>query len=278
MELCLITPAAHCDRTKLLPGRFCLANVEDEGYREMFAAYAKNGYDVVLDNGVFEDDPIDIEKYFKVIRQIRPRVVVAPDLMNANAEVNLQHALAFVAAAKDECTIPELMFVPQCERDDPQGYKMAIMNAIESKQFQWLGICRNGCNNAFNRFTHTTDESLNKFFFGAWAERLGILERVREMGVRFHLLGIGGDLNLLQNLWWVDRADTASLFFQATLGELVNKNGTLSENVNRPADYFRRDFGPSHDWLPHLKHNCTSALAYASKAARLKHIILKDRI
>ncbi len=282
MELCLITPAAHCQWTGLLPGRFCLANVKHDGYRELFAKATHDGYEVVLDNGVFENALVDNAEYIDVICEIKPRVVVAPDLMNANAQVNLQHAYDFANSVKitaySRVDVPELMFVPQCERSDIDGYTDTITNAINSGLFHWLGICRNACFNAFGQFTGTENEAVNKFFFGAWAEQYGILKLAREKGVRFHLLGIGGNLWMLQYLWWVDRADTASLFFQATLGETVSRDGVLSEEVSRPPDYFRCDFGPSTGWLPMLKVNCTAALKYATAAARLRHKILKDRI
>ncbi len=280
MELCLIVPTAHVEWTSLLPGRFCLANIKHDGYRELFATATREGYGVVLDNGVFENELVNNAQFIEVIREIRPQVVVVPDLMNANAHTNLKHAFNFVdELPTEELTyVPELMFVPQCQRNDAEGYKKALWEAINSGQFQWMGICRNACNNALSRFTHTADESMNKFFFGGWAERLGILDLAREKKVRFHLLGIGGNLAMLQYLWWVDRADTASLFFQATLNITPSMSGMLSEDVSRPADYFRRDFGPAAKWKNALQYNCREALKYASMAARLRHSILKDRI
>ncbi len=283
MELCLIVPIAHIEWMKLLPGRFCLANVEHDEYRQAFGDAVRKGYEVVLDNGAFEGELVDIELYTKLIHELGPRVIVVPDLLNGNAQKNLQHALDFTVdydyTIKDYFSKDiELMFVPQCERNDVMGYKSTILTAIRSERFQWIGICRNSCYNAFVQYTHTDDESMNKFFFGAWAQQNGILKAARERKTRFHLLGIGGNVSMLQYLWWADRADTASLFFQATLGETVNKGGILSEAVSRPPDYFRRDFGPSSMWEAKLRFNCNAALMCATAAVRLKNKILKDRI
>lgn len=281
MELCLIAPAAHVRQTSLLPGRFCLANVAQNcrsEYQEFFSDQTAAGYEVVLDNGAFEGELVSDDQYVGAINVIKPQVVVAPDLLNVHAQDNLAHAIEFADNHIKLLEHTQLMFVPQCTRGNDASYLTAILDAIKSGHFHWLGICRNACFNAFGQYTHTEDEAVNKLFFGAWAEQKGILDIARLRGIRFHLLGIGGDLNMLRYFWWVDRADTASLFFQATLGEHVSRHGRLVEHVSRPADYFRRDFGPPEGWLATLKYNCAAALIYASEAARLKHKILQDRI
>ncbi len=278
MELCLITPAKHVDWMRLLPGRFCLANIKNERYLNAFIEAGKEGYDVVLDNGAFEDALVDDGKYLEIAHMLKPGVLVAPDLMNARAQSNLEYACNFAARVTASELTPDLMFVPQCERNDVAGYRMAIEDAITSGLFKWIGVCRNSCFNAFGQYTHTLNENLNKFYFGVCAERAGILKLAREKGVRFHLLGIGGDIFMLQYLWWVDRADTASLFYQATLGERVSPYGTLSEAVGRPCDYFQRNFEADHLWREALTHNCQEAQKYATAAKRKRYEILKDRI
>lgn len=278
MELCLVTPAKHVDWMRLLPGRFCLANITDSKYRRSFINAVEEGYDVVLDNGAFEGELVDTNTYLAVANIIKPGVLVAPDLMNARAQSNLTHACNFATRFEMAGLNAELMFVPQCERNDVAGYKSALEVAIKSKYFKWLGICRNSCFNAFGQYTHTLNENMNKFYFGVWAERNGILELARAVGVRFHLLGVGGDIFMLQYLWWVNRADTASLFHQATLGERVSPCGMLSDTISRPPDYFQRDFTPDHKWEELLTHNCREAQKYATAAKRKRYEILKDRI
>lgn len=278
MELCLITPTKYVKWMRLLPGRFCLANITTPGYQEAFIAAAKDGYDVVLDNGAFENALVDVNKYIEVARKIQPGVLVAPDLLNFNAEVNWTFARGCAERFKMSGLNSELMFVLQCKRNAKQRYKKVLEEAIKSKLFKWIGICRNFCFNAFVQYTHTLNENMNKFYFGVWAEQNGILELARSEGVRFHLLGIGGDIFMLQYLWWVDRADTASLFYQATLGRTVSPSGVLSEVISRPPDYFRRVFGAEHTWDEKLIHNCKEAQKYATAAKRLRYEILKERI
>jgi len=278
MELCLITPAKHTSWMRLLPGRFCLANIKDEMYIRAFKEASKEGYDVVLDNGAFEDALVDDSTYLAVARTIQPKVLVAPDLMNADSQANLICAFGFAERVIASELDTELMFVPQCERGNTYRYRKSIEAAIESDKFQWLGICRNSCFNAFGQYTHTLNENINKFYFGVWAAQNGILETARSKGIRFHLLGVGGDIFMLKYLWWIDRADTASLFYQATLGEKVSPCGMLSEAVSRPPDYFQRNFGADHTWRAVLVHNCYEAQKYTTAAKRLRYDILKERI
>jgi len=256
-----------------------LGHVKDAKYRDMFIQAAKN-YEVVLDNGAFEDSLVHKEEYFELISQMKPAIVVAPDLLNANANANLRVGIEFAEELRDRMgrNTPQIMFVPQCERGDTEGFYFAINEALNSHKFQWLGICRNACYNAFGRLTHTADESINKLFFGMWAEQNVILQRAREEGVRFHMLGIGGNFALLQKMWWVERADTASLFFQSTLGNHISRDGILSEAVYRPPDFFYRDFGPDKEWADALTFNCNVALKYASNAKRLRNEVLGERI
>jgi hypothetical protein len=284
MDLCLITPVAHLDCRTLLPGRFCLANIANkhDAYKYAYQEDAKAGYDVVLDNGAFENELVNKLAFIGAIDAINPRVVVAPDILNGDSTENLELAMDFVTTYAATLTGRETMFVPQCTEGDATGYLKSIHTAISS-DFHWIGICRNACFNAFGALTHTKDESLNRWYCGIELEREGILERAREKGVRFHMLGIGNDYDLLARCWWVDRADTASLFFQATQGHIIDANAMLPDHVSRPKDYFRRDFNldMKHEKLTIrqlMLYSCIRAQEFSTKAARLKQEILGGRI
>lgn len=281
MELCLITPAYHLDCAELLSGRFCLANVavKDKVYLEFFKQASESGYEVVLDNGAFEGDLLEDAQFVEVAEEIKPKALVVPDLLNADSRRNYNYALGFITGYQDDNHTPfELMFVPQCTRSDTGGYLRSITDAIDSGFFRWIGVCRNACYNAFGKYTKTDNESINKLFFGAWAEYMGILRHAREKKIFFHLLGIGNDFRMLQFLWWVERADTASLFFQGVLGNRVSKCGLLSGKVSRPHDFFLRNFSLNALQKSHITFNCQKASEYATAAARLRGQIYKERI
>jgi len=266
MDLCLITPVKYVWLTRLLPGRFCLAQIaiKHTAYREFFRKEALNGYRVILDNGAFENDLISDKDLIQLAEELSPTILIVPDLLGGDAKENFDKAVSF---AKGLSSIDwELMFVPQCKPGDTSGYEIALVDAIESELFKWIGIARVPLANAFSAFTHTTDESLNKFYFGAWAEAKGIFKFAKEKDVHFHMLGIGNNLSLLKHCWWAETADTASLFFQATLGNKVCRKGVLPGEISRPKDYFLRDFGPEHLWLGLLRHNCKEALKYAERS------------
>jgi len=285
MELSLICPVKHIEWTKLLPGRFCIAPValKHEVYRNYFADAAIAGYKVILDNGVFEGKRLQEDDYIGLARLIKPRVLVIPDIINAGVDANYGEALSFIELVKVEelnnslYEPVELMFVVQCEKDDTEGFWRVIDRAMMNEDIQWIGICRDAIYNAFSKWTHTEDQELNRFFFAAQLQK-------REYGaanissVKWHFLGIGAHLDLLQYYWFVDAMDTASLFYQSTLGNMVTAEGIMTGELKRPKDYFVRDFGPEEEWTDFLRGNCITALAFAQQADALKRHILGGRL
>lgn len=288
MELSLITPVEHIKHTALLSGRFCIAPVaiQHEAYRRYFTQDSGAGYKVILDNGVFESDKVQDEDYIGLARAIKPRVLITPDTINRSAEDNYTCGRGFAELVKVEelnNVLPEpieLMHVVQCEKDDDDGFWRVIGDILAGETFQWIGICRDAVYNAFSQFTHTEDQELNRFFFAAslmeafpGKEGLALI-----LGKKWHFLGIGKRLDLLQYYWFVDAMDTASLFYQSTLRNLVTDHFFLPGTLKRPKDYFIRDFSPEDDWVNHLKHNCAFALKPAQQADQRRRRILGGRL
>lgn len=272
MELSLICPVAHLEHTALLAGRFCIAPValKHRAYKAYFTDAAEAGYKVILDNGIFEDDKVQDEDYINLARHIKPRVLVVPDIINSGAEENLAAADKFADLVKVEelnNVLPEpveLMHVLQCEKDDDKGFWAALQIALLSDTYQWIGICRDAVYNAFSQYTHTDDQELNRFYFAASLQEFYSVDDI--LGKKWHFLGMGKHLRLLQYFWFVDAMDTASLFYQSTLQHRVTPEGILPGELKRPKDYFTRDFGMSGLWLDGLKHNCEQALYWAQQA------------
>lgn len=284
MELSLICPVKYIEQTSLLAGRFCIAPVamKHPDYKRYFANASHNGYSVILDNGVFESDKVPDKEYIDLARLIKPRVLVAPDTINAAAKKNLAEADKFVELVHKEnmqSVMPhplDFMYVVQCEKNDEDGFWDVLGDVLVEDTYQWIGICRDAMFNAFSQFTHTEDQELNRFYFAArlmaafpGKEGLGLI-----LGKKWHFLGIGGRLDLLQYYWFVDAMDTASLFYQATLRNKVTEEFILPGVLKRPKDYFIRDFGHKGCWLDVLEYNCLAALAVAQKAdTRRRHIL-----
>lgn len=278
MELSLIVPVAHLELTKLLPGRFCIGSVAAAYpvYESYFRRASAAGYKVILDNGVFEDEVLDDTVYIELARSIQPTVLVVPDTIGSDAQTNWEKALAF-AGRNNLDPKWELMFVPQCECNDAAGLANVFDEWLHSPRFKWVGICRDAIYNAFGKYTNTEDQELNRFHFSVWAQHYEYMERALAAGKKFHFLGIGERLDLLQYYWFVNSMDTASFFYQSTLGVAASR-GKLLQVAKRPRDYFTRNFGPESDWLPLLKHNCRHALHYASEAQKLRNRIEGKRL
>ena len=284
MELSLICPVKHIERTSLLTGRFCIAPIamKHTVYKDYFVNAAIDGYKVMLDNGIFEDVKVQNEDYINFARYMQPRVLVIPDVINRGADANYYAALKFIDLVKEEDLNDslrepiELMFVIQCEKDDTEGFWTGIANALTNPDMQWIGICRDAVYNAFSRWTHTEDQELNRFFF---ATRLqAVYHTSLILKKKWHFLGIGSRLDLLRHFWFVDAMDTASLFYQSTIRNRVTEEFFLPGSLKRPKDYFIRDFGHEGCWIDVLEHNCQAALIVAQQAASNKRRILGGRL
>jgi len=265
MELSLICPVQHIEWTELLTSRFCLAPVAllNDVYHQYFANASERGYKVTLDNGVFEENKVRDTEYIHLARSIGAEVVVIPDTINATAEANWSTALRFIELIKTHHAC-KLMFVLQCGKDDTVGFWDILDKAMDNENIQWIGICRDAVYNAFSKWTHTEDQELNRFYFAAQLQDRYSVEEILKK--KWHFLGIGAHLDLLPYFWFVDAMDTASLFYQATLGRKVTDEYILPGDLKRPKDYFLRDFSPEVNWVDLLKYNCWAALHTAQQA------------
>jgi len=278
MELSLICPVQHVEYTNLLAGRFCLAPValRYDTYCQYFADASQNGYKVILDNGVFEENKVKDGEYIDLARSIGAHVVVIPDTINVGAEENWEVAVEFVDKIRKVASTVELMYVVQCSKGDTQGFWSTLLRALNYIDIQWIGICRDAVYNAFSEWTHTEDQELNRFFFAARLQEDFPVDKI--LSKKWHFLGIGSHIDLLQYFWFVDAMDTASLFYQATLGKQVSDEFILPSELKRPKDYFLKNFSPENDWVATLKYNCWAALYMAQQADINRRKILGGRL
>lgn len=279
MQLSLITPVAHLKYTALLPGRFCIAPIaaKHKEYREYFKNAAIDGYKVILDNGVFENDKLKDNAYIDLACEMQPKVLVIPDTINAAADKNWVAALAFIELANVVNGLGdiELMFVPQCKMNDDANFWSTIECAWGHENIQWIGICRDAVRNAFTQWTHTEDQELNRFYFAAELQKRFSVAYITSK--YWHFLGVGNRWDLLQYYWFVDSMDTASLFYQSTLDILMTEEGFMPSKLKRPPDYFSRDFSDAH-WSDVLEENCKRALLCAQQATISRKKILGGRL
>jgi len=278
MELSLITPANYFTFSRILPGRFCIASAafEHPEYKEFFKKEAQRGKRVVLDNGVFENDQLDQQILLDLAQEIQPKVLIVPDVISSNAQVNWQYAKTFVTCQpKTTYFGGEWMFVPQCKMDDTKGFERVLRDVIKSKEFKWIGICRDAVANAYSKYTNTDDQELNRLFFSWHCSQL--IGDALANGKRFHFLGIGDNVWALQHYWYVDAMDTASFFWQGSLGNIVHQ-GVLQTRLRRPKDYFEREYTscPYQSLVQNVRFNCEAALVFAQEADKLRRRVLRE--
>jgi len=279
MELSLITPIAHLEYTKLLPGRFAIAPIalKSDSYCEYFAQAAKDGYKVILDNGVFENDKVSDDEYIALAQDLKPSVLIIPDTINGPALGNWHDAQHFINQLDDVAGV-QLMFVPQCAKNADDGFWTVLDCAINHPAIAWIGICRDAVYNAFGQYTGTKDQELNRFYFAAELQTRYTIEQI--LSVKWHFLGMGNRFDMLPYFWFVDSMDTACLFYQSTLNNQMTSQYILPGNLKRPKDYFMHDFKPHDVWAFNslLQKNCSAALEMAQKADVMRREILGGRL
>jgi len=293
MELSLICPPQHIEYTSLLPGRFCLADVAlaNHAYRDYFGTASDDGYEVILDNGVFEGNLIQDKELLELMTVLRPAVLIIPDILNGHTETNYQRALDFLETAvpiRDaQSPKTKFMFVPQCtypshclntnERNAKrERFWHWLWQAVSNKDISWLGICRDAVFNAFGDITQTQDQEINRFYFGCLFQPGG-LETLKISNVKLHYLGVGDDVNMLRYYWYVDSMDTASFFWHGTYYNKM-QCGRLPSVLKRPKDYFRRPFTMERSMDEAIKWNCQQAQVMSDQANALRRIINRERV
>lgn len=282
MELSLICPVSEIESTKLLSGRFCLANIAAKypTYLEYFTQATADGYQVILDNGIFEDDQIAPEQFASIIETVQPAIVIAPDTIMGDAEKNLERGRKFaIGITSTFPDVKQICFVPQCVIGDLLGFQKVLIAAIEDPLFQVIGICRDAVYAAFNQYTHSQEQEVNRYFFSCWAQKEGYIQLAQSLGKKWHFLGVGDHWHLLQYYWFVDYMDTASLFWNSING-VEMKNGVFPTMLRRPLDYFFRDYNGllTEEILELLIFNCQQAQQYVDKANALARKLKGKRI
>jgi hypothetical protein len=280
MKLCLITPTAHVDMTPLLPGRFCIASeaIKYGKYFEFFKDSAARGEEVILDNGVFENELLTDEQLLELANVMRPPVLIVPDVINSRASENWERAQKFLGKMDSKCQTwkPETMFVLQTERKQESAFWTYFEKWLNDPTMFWIGICRDACRNAFEQHTFTRDQELNRFYFLAEVQRRGYLPQLQQSDKEIHLLGCGNNIWMLQYAWFVSSCDTASLFWQgASYDNTLNNVTARFPDLKRPYNYFDIDYNSSiynesSKWIRSVQQNCRVAQAIAYKADELR--------
>ncbi len=280
MQISLITPIAHLDYSYLLPGRFCIASIAAKhmDYRKFFRDASYAGYTIIMDTGTFEDNLISQERYLELILEIQPDIVVAPDIIGGDTFEGFETAVAF-AKRVEACWLakaeqvskstPAIMFVPQCIRGQTYVFEQVLDAFLDEGSLQWLGVCRDAVYNAYGHFTQTKRQELNRFYFASRLQALPVFEALREAKKKFHFLGVGERIDMLQHYWFVDSMDTTAPFWQGYLGANAIA-GILPTIMKRPYDYFTRPYPGLEETESLIKHNCLILACYANKALDLR--------
>jgi len=192
--------------------------LQDREYADFFKARRVWGDDIILDQGAAElGAAIDEELIMKVAEDLRPTIVVAPDVIHNGFETVLRTG-TFIEKYEAQLRSwgVKIMAVPQGE--NPAIYLSCFMLFNTSSKIDWLGI--------------------SKFHPADFGNRAKLLSSLEEFVTKpCHLLGVGGlvsDLVEEREFEFAKANDTAKAI------KLALQGLTLAEGDKRKPvkDYF----------------------------------------
>ena len=281
MELCLITPAHFVDYTRYLSGRFCIAPValKYPEYKEFFLESAQLGYEIVLDNGAFEGEVIADAQLHDLACEMSAKIVIAPDLYGESTVGSYEESLKYAGYAQSQKAPYQLMMVLQSAPISGFLAREAFWGQVDNMkdgdtEFSWWGIPRILCHNLYARDTGVMEQEYLRLMFHMQACEMGLFKDTKR---KFHLLGIGDHVHMIENFWWASRADTASFFWQSACGNQMDE-GILHTRVARPKDYFditgsRKEVQENENFNSTLYHNCFQAQEIATRAKERRRTV-----
>lgn len=278
MKPALITPTAFVNHSDLMPSLFCIGSIamRSKYYRRFFIDRTEGGKrTVILDNGAFEGNLLTASELHDLAVEIKPSVVVAPDLYGGNTAESYSLSQSFVESEQDyyrdiEIPVPwEFMLVMQTELEDQDSFYTLLPTILQDSRFSYLGIPRILAHNFLYETLRETNQELLRYCFMSHLELLDLATK------KIHYLGMGNSVHLLQHSWWTSTIDSAAPFWQAWLGNSISKEGILATISSRPAHYFNLH-RVSAGFEDLLRHNCTEVLRWVEKAEERRRLITGD--
>lgn len=166
--------------------------LKDKQYAKFFQERQKAGDEILLDQGAAERGAsIEADKLMAVVRDLKPTVVVAPDVIYDSIET-MSRTGEFLKANLVELRSlhVKIMAAPQGEDNTIYLYCFEMFNS--AKNIDWLGI--------------------SKFYTPKFAGRVGLLHVIREQVKKpCHLLGVWDKVSSLaeEKLDFINSVDTA---------------------------------------------------------------------
>ena len=295
MELCVICPPKLVHWSDCCSGRFCIASIAatNQTYRNWFLTASQSGYRVILDNGIFEGKPLNNMQLWEMVGQVGASVVVAPDIINGDVNQNWTKGQKFLDDRPNDLDHVQVMYVPQIADSSLNQRSVAweqirsIAGAIKSwpgyadaSRFTWLGICRDFVHKLYKHVSYTADQEINRLHFAQDLEhRVNIIEMLKRK-INIHLLGIGNHVHLLEHMWFVTSADTASFCWRGLARKGLTEGSFPADGARRPTDYFYRDWKLYNDEVFHryVKLNCDAAQVWANHASEKRTQVMEEQL
>lgn len=206
MQFCLIPPPKLVHLAEHFPRGFCLAQWLER--HEIYREYYKNfPHFVIMDNGVYEDELVSDDTLVDLAREVKPDLLVIPDIRAGKPSENFDRATKFIDAHL--AALPartNLMYVAQCR---PEGKDDLCAAACDIQRMRLrvthLGLGPIAAVNGMSHLIGTREPDHCKLAFS---------HAMRGFGITIHMLGVGDYPILYQNMPEVESADSASFCWQ----------------------------------------------------------------
>lgn len=145
MKFFTLPPASHLSLMDLgTAGHFCLAHLymTDPDYRSHFLHVRQrpNSF-ILLDNGAAEHSLVSQDALLKIVEELRPDEVIAPDVLN-NYEQTLHNLHSFIDAMQER-GLSEHTNVFFCPQGDNMGEWMkAYIHGLETPEVSTIGLSK----------------------------------------------------------------------------------------------------------------------------------------
>ncbi len=139
----------HLPSVQTFPRHMVLAQViqkDPDAFRILRHMRTQYKARIILDNGAYEGEMLDDDTLLSIAQQLRPAVLVLPDLLGVGAIVSRERSMKFAARVRALSSTwaqkVDLMYVPQgaSAEDNFQEYKWAIDELPSEEYIIGLGL------------------------------------------------------------------------------------------------------------------------------------------
>lgn len=232
---------------------YCLAhlchpdkNKNHQSYIDFFKNRRAYGDFITLDNGAAEGALVTQEFLLKLVDEIKPTEVIAPDVLYNGFET-MEATTEFAAHMYDEHSDIKIMGVPQGH--NVAEWMASYLDMLQFEDISVIGLSKLSIPKAFCKVTDSNSISVNRRYVVRLLNELGLLTKP------IHLLGMRNitEFNAYKGIKNIRSTDSCWTILAAMKGIEFDWSKTFDDVNDTPEDYFNHKLTDSEVAL--AKHN-----------------------